>query len=145
MNSMPGGPVRQLYLSCRTARLHRLGNRFLGSLNVYKYGLWSYSCDILCRNSSLYYLSIPNAFVGFHKRDGTRILAPQLFLWAEMSGHGLINYKDTKTKCRLYWCFIEFIDWRYSQSCWFFSTQLCKYCFSHLPHPFPISQSQCTE
>jgi hypothetical protein len=25
--------------------------------------------------------------------------------------YGLINYKDTKTKCRLYWCLIEFIDW----------------------------------
>ncbi len=24
--------------------------------------------------------------------------------------HGLINYKDTKTKCRLCWCLIEFID-----------------------------------
>jgi hypothetical protein len=23
--------------------------------------------------------------------------------------HGLINYKDTKTKCRLYWYLIEFI------------------------------------
>ncbi len=22
--------------------------------------------------------------------------------------------------CRLYWCLIEFIDWRYSQSCWYF-------------------------
>jgi hypothetical protein len=30
--------------------------------------------------------------------------------------HGLINRKDTKTKCRLYWCLIEFIDRRYSQS-----------------------------
>jgi hypothetical protein len=34
--------------------------------------------------------------------------------------HELINYKDTKTKCRVYWCLIEFIDWRYSQSCWHF-------------------------
>jgi hypothetical protein len=29
--------------------------------------------------------------------------------------HGLYNYRDTKTNCRLYWCLIlEFIDWRYS-------------------------------
>jgi hypothetical protein len=35
--------------------------------------------------------------------------------------HGLINYKETKTKCRLYWYLIEFIDWRYYQSCfWYF-------------------------
>ncbi len=40
----PGGPVRQPYLTYRLARLHRLvesipWNRFLGSLNVYTYGL----------------------------------------------------------------------------------------------------------
>jgi hypothetical protein len=34
--------------------------------------------------------------------------------------HGLINFKDTKTKCRLYWCLFEFVDWRYSHSCWYF-------------------------
>jgi hypothetical protein len=42
--------------------------------------------------------------------------------------HGLINYKDTKTKCSQQKkltckgtsrgrCFLEFIDWRYSPSC----------------------------
>jgi hypothetical protein len=48
------GPVRQpyfSYLSYRPARLHRLAesiplNRFLGSLNVYKYGL----CNICWRD-----------------------------------------------------------------------------------------------
>ncbi len=35
-----------------------------------------------------------------------------------------LYYKDTKTKCRLYWCIIEFIDWRYSQSCWYFRPSL---------------------
>ncbi len=25
--------------------------------------------------------------------------------------YGLINYKDTKTKCRLFWCFYRVIDW----------------------------------
>jgi hypothetical protein len=34
--------------------------------------------------------------------------------------HGLNNYKDTNPKCRLYWCLREFIDWRFSQSCWHF-------------------------
>jgi hypothetical protein len=28
--------------------------------------------------------------------------------------------KTSSPKCRLYWCLIEFIDWRYSQSCWYF-------------------------
>jgi hypothetical protein len=42
----PGGPVRQPYFSYRPVGLHRLAksiprNRFLGSINVYKYGLWA--------------------------------------------------------------------------------------------------------
>ncbi len=33
----------------------------------------------------------------------------------------LRRYVSTSNpKCRLYWCLIEFIDWRYSQSCWYF-------------------------
>jgi hypothetical protein len=28
--------------------------------------------------------------------------------------------KTPNSKCRLYWCLIELIDWRYSQSCWYF-------------------------
>jgi hypothetical protein len=41
---------------------------------------------------------------------------------------GLIKYKDTKTKCRLYGWLIEFIDWRMEiQSVLLvFSTQLCE-------------------
>ncbi len=44
IDSQPGGPVRQPYLSYRPAMLHRQvesnpPNRFLVSLNVYKYGL----------------------------------------------------------------------------------------------------------
>jgi hypothetical protein len=31
---------------------------------------------------------------------------------------GTIKTQDPK--CRLHWCLIEFIDWRYSQSCWYF-------------------------
>ncbi len=59
--------------------------------------------------------------------------------------HGLNNYKDIKTKkCRLYWCLIEFIDWRYSQSCWYFLPSFVNYCPSNLlsgsPPPFPKSK-----
>jgi hypothetical protein len=44
IDSQPGGPVRQPYLTYRNARLQSLAksiprNRFLGSLNVYKYVL----------------------------------------------------------------------------------------------------------
>ncbi len=42
IDSQPGGPVRQPYLSYRPARLHRLVESLLGYLNVYKYGLWWY-------------------------------------------------------------------------------------------------------
>ncbi len=31
-----------------------------------------------------------------------------------------ITIKTSNRKCRLYWWLIEFIDWRYSQSCWYF-------------------------
>jgi hypothetical protein len=59
--------------------------------------------------------------------------------------HRLIIYKDTKNKCRLYWCLIEFIDWRYSQSCWYFRPSSVNYCFSNLlsgsPSP-PLTPSQ---
>ncbi len=56
--------------------------------------------------------------------------------------HGLNNYKDTKTKCRLYWCLIEFIDWRDSHSYWYFRPSFVNYCpsnflFSLPPPPLP--------
>ncbi len=31
-----------------------------------------------------------------------------------------IYIKTSNPECRLYWCLIEFIDWRYRQSCWNF-------------------------
>ncbi len=34
--------------------------------------------------------------------------------------------KTPNPKCRLYWCFIEFIDWRYNRSCWYFRTPSCE-------------------
>jgi hypothetical protein len=45
IDSQPGGPVRQPYMLYRPARQHRVAasiprNRFLGSINVYKYGLY---------------------------------------------------------------------------------------------------------
>jgi hypothetical protein len=38
--------------------------------------------------------------------------------WATPLGPN--NYKDTKPYMSLYWYLIEFIDWRYSQLCWYF-------------------------
>jgi hypothetical protein len=49
INSMKSIPPASVELSYRPARLHRLAesilwNRLLGSLNVYKYGLWAAVC-----------------------------------------------------------------------------------------------------
>jgi hypothetical protein len=40
--------------------------------------------------------------------------------------------KTPNHKCRLYWCLSEFKDWRYSQSCWYFSTGFVNYCPANL-------------
>ncbi len=60
------------------------------------------------------------------------ILLPELqaYLWALLSAWNrlpnqcpwtkYISIKTPNPKCRLYWCLIEFTDWRYSQSCWYF-------------------------
>ncbi len=39
-----------------------------------------------------------------------------------MNSHGIITIKTPNPKCRHYWCLMEFIDWRYSQS-WLKGTQ----------------------
>ncbi len=41
------------------------------------------------------------------------------------------------TKCRLYWCWLQFIDWRYSQSCWSLSPSLMNCCRSNLRSDSP--------
>ncbi len=55
--------------------------------------------------------------------------------------------KTSNPKCRLYWCFIEFLDWRYSQSCWYFRPLL--WTVAPLPSlwpppPLPPSQNKPT-
>ncbi len=42
------------------------------------------------------------------------VFRANFFMARNSPKHGLINNKDTKTKCRLCWCITEFIDWRYS-------------------------------
>ena len=62
----------------------------------------------------------------------------------------LITIKTPQPKCRLYWCLIEFIDWRYGQSCWNFRPLLCTsapltFSLVHLsPLPLPSVNSYCT-
>ncbi len=44
----------------------------------------------------------------------------------------LITIKTPNPECHLYWCFIEFIDWRYSPSCWYFLLSFVNYCTSNI-------------
>ncbi len=53
-----------------------------------------------------------------------------------------IFIKTQIPKCRLYWCLIEFIDWRYSQSLWYFRPLLwtsapLTFSLVHLSPPLP--------
>jgi hypothetical protein len=66
-----------------------------------------------------------------------------------INSHGLINYKDTKTKCCLYWCLLDFIDWRlvshvgiFDPALW--TIALLTFSLVHLPHPSHPSQNQST-
>jgi hypothetical protein len=59
IDSQPSGLVRQTYLTHRPDKLHRLAestprNRFLGSLNVYKFGLSS-SNKSCCQGPALFF------------------------------------------------------------------------------------------
>ncbi len=52
----------------------------------------------------------------------------------------LISIKRPNPKCLLSWCLIEFIYWRYSQSCWYFRPLLwtsasLTFSLVHLPPP----------
>jgi hypothetical protein len=52
-----------------------------------------------------------------------------------------IFIKTPNPKCRLNWCLIEFIDWRYNQTCWYFRSLLWTSApltwFNYLPPPPP--------
>jgi hypothetical protein len=64
--------------------------------------------------------------------DSKLVLSFTILAERRVLHHGLINYKVTKIKYRLYWCSIEFIDWRYFQSCWYFRPSFVKCCPSTL-------------
>ncbi len=74
-----------------------------------------------------------------HTAPPPPILPPPLSLQGDWPEHGLTNYKDTKNKMsssknnltvnRLRGrCLLEFIDWRYSQSCWYFRPSFVNCC-----------------
>ncbi len=45
---------------------------------------------------------------------------PTQYSQSQDRGMDQITIKTPNSKCRHYWCLIEFRDWRYSQSCWYF-------------------------
>ncbi len=50
-----------------------------------------------------------------------------------------ITIMNPNPKCRLYWCLIEFTDWRYSRSCWYFRSLL----WTSAPLTFSLVYSVC--
>ncbi len=103
----PGGPVQQYYLTYRPARLHRLqpmAESIPGLLKrLQKRALFFPQCEWNLKTTSqttlLMLFTLPS-FFGEAMDEGT--------------------IKKQNPKCHLHWCLIEFIDWRYSQSCWYF-------------------------
>jgi hypothetical protein len=66
----------------------------------------------------------------------------QLMIWWVWS-MDQISIKTPNPKCRLYWCLIEFIDWGYSKSCWYFrplwwTSAHLTFSLVHLPPPPPF-------
>ncbi len=87
---------------CVNDLTHKLWSDTCKSLHIFLF-----TCILICTVNS--YLS-PGSF--------------NFFIYLCTSIHRPNTYKDTKPKCRLFWCLIEFIDWRCSQSCWYFRTLL---------------------
>ncbi len=126
-------------------------NNFFASLKSLKKGVGSgvgsgsisqrYRSAPKCHGSpTLVDTTVPLLMQILYKADGKRRITLRWrttgFCWTGRrlgSRHGPNNYKDTRPyKCRLYWCLIEFIDWRYSQSCRYFRPALVKHCPSAL-------------
>jgi hypothetical protein len=75
--------------------------------------------------------------------------SPLFFRWIRYSqadNMDQITIMPPNPKCRLYWFLIEFSDWRYSQSCWYFlsllwtSAPLTSHCW-FTPPPSLCTQS----
>ncbi len=69
---------------------------------IYSWSVYSMFCTVECRT----FIRVGNLY-GFN----------ELFMVVQL--HGSIERITIKTpnfKCRLYWCLIEFIDWRYNQT-----------------------------
>jgi hypothetical protein len=116
-----------------------------------------------CEKPPLYYSLYPTSngtLTRFHHRyEITSVKLPTLRLkvfcvFADIAKDGLIYNIDTKAKCRHLIklnciCLSELIDWRYSQSCWYFRPSFGNCCPSNLlsgptfpPSPLPCVKVQ---
>jgi hypothetical protein len=90
-------------------------------------------CQKICRSATLFLYDKVSWLREDHRLSGrTHLFNIGATGAMDRTAHGLINCKDAKTKCRLYWRLIEFIDWRFSQSCWYLRPSFVSYCLSNL-------------
>ncbi len=78
-------------------------------------------------NSNVVFHRLPSPATSFHK-------------FIEPTYMDQISIKTPNPKCRLYWRLIDFIDWRFSHSCWYFRPLLwtsapLSFSLVHLPPP----------
>jgi hypothetical protein len=91
--------------------------------------------------SSAFFLPIQGIFIEilinkgnvFHWRD----TLASVLLRTKQERYTKGNLKTPSPKCRLYWGLLEFADWRYSQSCWYFRPAL----WSIVPLTFSLVSS----
>jgi hypothetical protein len=112
-------------------------NRYKYKIYFFRLSILKLFCDSTFKNIRI--INILNIFLHISIRHVC--LRTQLNLLLGPL-HGLINYKDTKAKCRHLknlpvkgLCgkrLSEFIDWRYIPSCWFFLPSIVNCCSSNL-------------
>ncbi len=77
---------------------------------------------IFVKKSRLFFApTLAHRWSVFHwSEDPTRRYGHRRRLDPSLQNMDQITIKTSNPKCLLYCCLIEFIDWRYSQSCWYF-------------------------
>jgi hypothetical protein len=78
-------------------------------------------CMSLCQNYSSWLIPdrVPQVLNNFAPLASSGPRAAGLYTYSVQT-MDQISIKTPNPKCRLFWCLIEFIDWRYSQSCGIF-------------------------
>ncbi len=100
------------------------------------FGFWEWWCCICCNVEQIFYFT---SCVFFSCEIIVSSSCSSVLYSAPTMDQ--ISTKTPNPKCRLYWSLIEFIDWRYGQSCWYFRPPLVNKRPSNLltgsPTPLP--------